>query len=224
MRSMKMTGACLAVLLMVSAGAVSSARGEAGDIELEAWPEFDIWIDLNEDASTRLYILNSWAEDVDKVYEEMALGISLDQRLKTWLSVRGGIRYIWKQADPVQGNETRAVFDAKLYAPKWEQFLLTNRNRIDVRWISDDLSGRYRNRTQLERPISIFGYCPTGFASYELYYDTQYDDWVRQRIIGGASFPLREWLTVDLFYGYHVVSKPKRENAGAWGLAIGFWF
>ena len=223
MRSMRTTRACLAVMMMMVAGA-HSARGEAGDIELEAWPEFDIWIDLNEDASTRLYILNSWAEDADKVYEEMALGVSLDQRLKTWMSVRGGIRYIWKQADPPQGNETRAVFDAKFYAPTWKEFLLTNRNRIDLRWIDGELTERYRNRTQLERPISIFGYRPTGFTSYEVYYDTKYDDWVRQRIIVGGSFPVQEWLTVDLFYGYHVVSKPKPENAGAWGLAIGFWF
>ena len=64
----------------------------------------------------------------------------------------------------------------------------------------------------------------TWFASYELYYDTKYEEWVRQRLIGGFSYPFTDWLTTDLFYGYHVVTVPEKENAGAWGLAIGFWF
>jgi len=198
----------------------------AADVEAGAWPEFDIWIGLDEKQKNRIYILKSFSEEPNFSYEEEATGISLDHRINPSWSVRAGIRYISKQVDPPDANETRAVFDAKWFKPLGNNWLLTDRNRIDVRWIegTDDPSYRYRNRLQLEKPFKAGNRTLTGFGSYELYYDTRFDDWQRQRLILGVSVPLHKKLSVDVFYGYHTESQPKDEHADAVGIAIGIYF
>ena len=104
--------------------------------------------------------------------------------------------------------------------------MLTDRNRIDTRWIegTDDASYRYRNRIQLEKPITLVGTTLTGFGSYELYYDTRFDAWQRQRAILGVSIPMGSKASIDLFYGYHRETRPKIEQADAFGIAFGIYF
>jgi hypothetical protein len=78
---------------------------------------------------------------------------------------------------------------------------------------------------QLEKSFPLFSRTWTGFGSYELYYDSRFDKWgQRHRLIGGVSIPIVSWSSVDIFYGYHVENEPKDEDAGALGIAFGFYF
>ena len=200
---------------------------KAADLEADAWPEFDIWIKLDPAGKDRIYILNSYAHESSFLYEETALGVSWDRRFhKNW-SFRMGARYIWKQVDPPDKNETRVVLDLKWFKELGAGFLLTDRNRLDLRFFDSDTSGsfRYRNRVQVERGIPIFSWKWTGFGSYEIYYDSRYNTLgQRHRFIGGVSIPVTKWFSVDLFPAYHIETKPKRESGGAFGIAFGFYF
>ena len=197
------------------------------DLEANAFPEFDIWIGLDKEQRNRIFILNSYANEPKFVYDEAAIGISWDQRFhKNW-SWRAGIRYIDKQVDPPDKNETRGVLDLKWFKPLGADWLFTDRNRIDLRWLEGDdgMSYRYRNRMQIEKPFPVFSWMITGFASYEMYHDSRYDILIqRHRFIGGVSVPIVKWLSVDVFYGYHIETAPKKETGGAIGLAIGIYF
>ena len=76
----------------------------------------------------------------------------------------------------------------------------------------------------MEKTIKVFSRTLTGFSSYEIYYDSRYDKWrQRNRFIGGVSTPIVDWLSVDVFYGYHIERKPKRETGGAIGVAFGIY-
>jgi len=214
-------------IFMVLAAVTAPHSARASDIEAGAWPEFDIWISLDEAGKDRIYILNSWTEEPNFSYEETALGISWDRRFhKNW-SWRAGIRYIWKQVDPPDANETRVVLDLKWMHGLGKGWRLSDRNRIDLRWFEGKPgnSWRYRNRIQLEKSFPVFSRTWTGFASYEIYYDSRFDTWgQRNRLIGGVSVPVVDWASVDVFYGYHVENEPKDEDAGALGIAFGFFF
>ncbi|MGB5705444.1 MAG: DUF2490 domain-containing protein [Arenicellales bacterium] len=147
----------VAALLILIGGLIFSAPLWVSDIEAGAWPEFDIWIGLDEERKNRIYILKSFTDELEFSYEEEVTGISLDHRINEQWSVRGGARYISKIVDPPDANETRPVFDAKWFRPLKNDWLLTDRNRIDVRWIegTGDPSYRYRNRIQLEKPFPV---------------------------------------------------------------------
>jgi hypothetical protein len=213
----------LAILLMPLAGV-----SKAADLEADAWPEFDIWIKLDEESRNRIYILNSYTEEPSYQYEEVAIGISWDQRFHENWSWRAGIRYIDKQVTPPDSSEVRVVLDLKWFWPLGQDWLLTDRNRLDLRSFDGDTnteSYRYRNRVQLERPFSFFSKTITGFGSYELYYDSRFSEWgQRQRVIAGVSVPVVDWFSVDVFGAYHVETKPEREDGEALGVAFGLYF
>lgn len=218
---------CLHTLWVMMALMTMQTSVRATDIEGDAWPEFDIWIKMDEAGKNRIFILNSYTEEPNYMYEEAALGISWDQRFHPNWSWRAGIRYIWKQVDPPDKNETRGVFDLKWFHDLGNRWLLTDRNRIDLRRFDGDSnpSFRYRNRVQIEKGFVLFSKDLTGFVSYELYYDSRYNKWgQRHRFIGGVSVPLAEWASVDVFYGHHFETEPKYETGSALGVAFGLYF
>jgi hypothetical protein len=182
----------------------------------------------------RLFILSTFAEEPSFEYNETVLGISWDQRFHENWSWRAGIRYIDKQVFPPDKAETRGVFDLKWFQPvnflPWsDDWLFTSRNRVDVRRFqgSSKLEYRLRNRLQLEVPITLplIDKVITGFGSYENYYDSRYGGiGQRHRFIGGISIPFSKRFSTDVFYGYHIETKPKRETGEAFGVAFGFYF
>ena len=137
---------------------------------------------MDEIGKDRIYILNSYAEEPSYQYQETVLGVSWDHRVNESWSWRIGGRYIWKAVDPPDKNETHGVFDLKWYKELGDDWLLTDRNRLDLRRFEgeDTSSFRYRNRVQIERPFEVFSKTFTGFTSYEIYYDSRY-------MISGAS-------------------------------------
>jgi hypothetical protein len=211
-----------ALLFIVAAAPQAAAQ----DLEVEAWPEFDIWIPLDKQKKDRIYILAAFGSEPDYRYEESALGVSWDRRFHPNWSWRIGARYIWKVVDPPDANETRVVLDLKWTQPLGKGWQLSDRNRIDLRRFDtkDSASFRYRNRIQMEKTIPIFSRNWVTFGSYEMYYDSRYDKWgQRNRFIGGVSVPIVDWFSVDVFYGYHVETKPKSETGGAVGVALGIF-
>jgi len=219
---------CFAFLPVVLLALLTAVPGYAStDIEANAFPEFYIWIALDKERKNRIYILNSYANEPKFVYDETAIGISWDQRFHPNWSWRAGIRYIDKQVDPPNKNETRAVLDLKWFKPLGNDWLFTDRNRIDLRWFEGDdgMSFRYRNRMQIEKPFPVFSWMITGFGSYEPYYDSRYDKLIRRhRFVGGVSIPIVKWLALGVFYDYYIETAPKKETGGAIGIAIGIYF
>lgn len=49
---------------------------QVADIEGDAWPEFDIWISMDEERKNRIFILQSFTEEENFAYNEGATGIS----------------------------------------------------------------------------------------------------------------------------------------------------
>ena len=56
------------------------SAGRAQDVEAEAWPEIDVWINVDDAGKDRIFILNSFAAEPNVQYEETALGVSWDRR------------------------------------------------------------------------------------------------------------------------------------------------
>ena len=61
---------CFAVFFILSPSI------QAADIEGDAWPEFDIWVGMDEEHKNRIYILKSFTEEPSFEYQEEATGIS----------------------------------------------------------------------------------------------------------------------------------------------------
>ena len=212
---------CILASLLIPALPASGA-----ELEADAWPEIDIWIKMDEIKRDRIYVLLSFTEEPNYSYQETAFGVSWDHRFDEHWSWRAGARYIDKQVEPADAGETRVVLDLKWFQQLGREWLLTMRNRLDLRHFDDSPSSsfRYRNRLMLEKPFQLLSQRLTGFGSYEFYYDSRWNSWAqRQRIIAGISIPVTQWGSVDIFGAYHDEQKPIHEDGEAIGIAFGIY-
>jgi hypothetical protein len=208
------------LFLLVAVVACSAVTVSAqGDVD--AWPEFDIWITLTE--KDRLFLMTSFATDEGKSYNEGAVGIGWDRRLTKKWSVRGSYRYVYTQTDPSDTEESRLIFDAKYYIPLGKKWMLTNRNRVDLRFVGSDFSWRFRDRIQIERPTPIWNHDLILWSSLEGWYDSNYNVVVnRTRVMAGFTFFFTKWLSTDIFYAFQDERNPESQK-NALGIFVGLW-
>jgi hypothetical protein len=116
------------------------------------------------------------------------------------------------------------------------EVLLSDRNREDFRFVDGDFSFRYRNRVTLEREFHLFrGRTITPYASGEIFYDTRFQIWNRNRLAVGIQQslrrgPLRRLLlpkrqvVLDLYYMRQNDSRSDTPHVNAIGTALAFYF
>lgn len=122
------------------------------------------------------------------------------------------------------------------FGPKSGGLLLSDRNREDFRFVNGDFSFRYRNRVTIEREFHVFKQRNmTPYASGEVFYDTRYDVWNRNRWTVGVQIslrpgPLRKMLLpqrqviFDLYYTRQNDSRSETQHVNDIGAALALYF
>jgi hypothetical protein len=152
----------------------------------QTWPEVDTYTNLN--SNFRLYFIAAQTKENGKgtdaeigpnldfffkplFRENKGVIFQLDRSKARPLLLRVGYRYLPSTGGP---TENRYVLEATgRYALK-SGFLLSLRNRADLRFINGEFSWRYRNRPTVERTVSILSYHFTPYARVEAYFDSNY--------------------------------------------------
>ena len=86
-------------------------------------------------------------------------------------------------------DEKRALGELTIRFPIGQAWLLSDRNRGELRRIGDSESGRYRNRLRLERSFAVKRFRFRPYTSAEAYYDGKVNDWNQTDGVVGAEFP-----------------------------------
>jgi hypothetical protein len=156
--------ACTAVLI---ASSVLPAIAQT----IPVWPEIDTYLKLND--TTRLYFLATAVQE-SRESTEGEFGVNIDVQLKPLkrktpllefrldesknrlLMTRIGYRYLPSYTGG--SAEQRGVLEGTARVPLIDflgHLLLSDRNRVDLRFIDGEFSWRYRNRLSAEREFSI---------------------------------------------------------------------
>ncbi len=77
---------------------------------------------------------------------------------------------------------------------------MTDRNRVEFRWVTDKYSTRYRNRLMFERNARIRSLLLAPYAAVEVYYDGGKGSWNEQQYTGGIQWPYKESWMLDTYY------------------------
>jgi Protein of unknown function (DUF2490) len=229
--------------LVVSLVAVASARGQEDETREEVWPEIDAYVRLS--SSMKLFGLAAFSSARNESASEGQYGIHWDiswKRLRHQLifnrltdrandekmrplTFRVGYRYsssIQHDGDP--SRENRGVLEAHVRWPTRGGLLLSDRNRLDLRWVNGVYSWRYRNRVLLERETAIGGYHITPYTSGEIFYDSRYDEWNRTRFCLGIQAPLHPRAMLDTYYARQHDTRSEPAYVNALGLALNVFF
>jgi hypothetical protein len=225
-------GALLAALLIVSHGIDPRAQTS------EVWPEVSTFVKMTD--HTRFYFLATTVkEGRDSTSAEIGpnfdfylqpirnrkhfAGFRLDESKNRLLLLRVGYRYLptFGGDDP---DEHRGVFEGTARHPLVGGVLVSNRNRIDFRFIGGDHSLRYRNRLSLERELSLGALRVNPYARFEGFYDTRVSKWSRTESTAGAAFPAGRWELEGYFAYQHDTGGSSNRTVHAVGAVVNIYF
>lgn len=225
-------------LLLTSAQAI---RAQEPATSNQIWPEIDVYIHIKP--KVRLFLLGTVSKTTEdgelrnaKGFEAQ-IGVHVDYIPNQHVILRTGYRYgtsVGSTDDPFK--EHRLVTEQTLRQLLPGDLLLSDRNREDFRFVNGDFSFRYRNRVTLEREFHLIKKRTiTPYVSGEIFYDTRYNTWNRNRFAVGVQAalragPLRKMLTpkrqviLDLYYMRQNDSRSEIQHVNALGAVLTFYF
>ncbi len=209
--------------LCVALLAIDAAQVQADDTRNEFWPEAQFHLGFTP--QTKLILLaNITRTRKTHTSLEGQLGITLDHRFNDIFSMRAGYRYGTSLVADDPSTEHRILLEQTFrFRLPWK-FLLSFRTREDLRFIDGDFSTRIRERAKLERDVEFEGYTFTPYGSAEIYYDTRFNRFARNRFILGAVFPVTKHFSVDAYIARQNDSRPQIKHVNALGLTLTFTF
>ncbi len=150
--------------------------------------------------------------------------------------LRTGYRYGFSLGGSDPFKEHRILFEQTLRQPLPLEVLFSDRNREDLRWVNGEFSARYRNRVTLEREFKVLNRAVTPYGSAEVYYDSRFKTWNRNRLAVGAQIALKrgaplislihpkKQLVLDVYLMRQNDSRSQPSRVRALGMAFSIYF
>jgi hypothetical protein len=223
----------LAALVVVSSGTWAHAQTTT-----QVWPEISAFTRLND--RMRFYFLATTVKESQQSTEgefgpnfdfylrpfrdrKRLAGFRLDESKNRFLLLRVGYRYLNSfSGDP---DEHRVVLEATARYPLIGGVLVSNRGRVDARFIDSEYSWRFRSRLSLEKEFSIGPIRMNPYARGEVFYDSRFDAWSRTEWIGGAAFPLNQRVELEGYFDYqHDTGGDPNRKVRAIGTVLNLYF
>jgi|RhiMetdeSRZDD1v2_1073273.scaffolds.fasta_scaffold215512_2 uncharacterized protein DUF2490 len=129
------------------------------------------------------------------------IGAGFSFKLGKYLTVVPWYLHITTQPfEHVSAYENRLNLAATVRFPV-RRFTLSDRNLFERRLRHPGVdSTRYRNRLQVDHPLKLGKTKLTGFVSDEVFYDSIFNAWVRNRFAIGISKVWNKQVTTDVYY------------------------
>ena len=169
------------------------AQQPESDTRKELWPEVDVYVPLNEKFRLSFRFSVTKAQET-RENTEGQFGAHIDYTLNKRLVLRAGYRYGFSltETDPFHEHRPLAEQTYREHLPL--KLLLTDRNREEFRFVNGDFSFRYRNRLRLEREFLLPRRSLTPYGSVEVFHDSRFEMWNRNRLTAGVQIQLKRAL------------------------------
>jgi hypothetical protein len=116
------------------------------------------------------------------------------------LVLGGGYEYLHDSQNGKIKNENRIVLAGTgHFTPLGGGLLLTERNRIEFRWVEGTYNFRYRNKVAVDHHFKTGDFSFIPYAAGELFYDRNHHSWNENHYAFGSQFPYKKLLMVDAY-------------------------
>jgi hypothetical protein len=184
-------------------GQVSNTRDGSDPTQLNIGPDLDVYV-----------------KPLVKLKEITAF--DLDDAKSRPLAFSVGYRFLPTPGAPATN---RMVLTATSRLPAKTGLLLTDRNRADLDWTNGEFKWRYRNKVEIEKPLTIRSFHPAPYASVEVYYEEQYQKWSTTEIDVGCLFPMKKRFEFEAYYEHeNNTGKHPNEQVNGLGLTLYMYF
>jgi hypothetical protein len=190
-RSRRLPLLALIVVPQLLAGA-EALGGEAH----EFWPELQVHYWFDERRSRAIFVLSNGRDRDSGTGYQAEAGLTFEHRLTDRIWGRIGYRHA-NATDGGPFTENRLLTEQIFRVPLAWGVSADLRLRQDFRWLDSGFFVRLRERLQVQRDFTIGTYRFTPYASAEVYFDTQYNQMSRYRLIVGVTLPIYEHFSIE---------------------------
>jgi len=222
---------CASVLALFAFSVCAQSQPQSSDAPKQFFPAVEAYVPLKE--KVRLYFLITTTRSVEtRSNQEGQLGAHVDYTVNKHLVLRAGYRYGFSLTEEDPFTEHRPLTEQTIRQELPIGILLTDRNREEFRFVNGDFSFRYRNRLMFEREFRVRERSISPYASVEVFHDSRFDVWNRNRLIVGTviqlkkAFPLvrfvipRKQLLLDVYYSKQNDSRSEPHHIHAVGTTL----
>jgi hypothetical protein len=187
-------------------------RVEAQDPARDFLPEIDVHVGLNEHARFLFQFkddreggepLQATIGPTLQLFRKPLLNIKnlvvleLDTTKSRILMVETGYRVITAPGAPAKN---RLIEAATFRIPLLHDFVVANRDRIDLDWQNGAFTWRFRNKLALAHVFRIRSYPIVPYAAWEPFYLSKYGKFSSTDLYGGMAFPAGKHIAFDVYY------------------------
>lgn len=203
----------LLAALLFHAGLPRAALAQTSETSGAFWPGADLHLQLA--SNLRALVFGETRTDQDVPYRQVDFGAGLglqwwrfdephaaniDPDKENYLVTAAGYEHLQTIQSGKDTIENRLAVEATPRYRLGKSLLLTDRNRVEFRWVNGEYSTRYRNLVEAEYDAEICGFRFTPYASAEFFYDITTAVWKQEWYTAGFQVPYRHWLMVDVYY------------------------
>jgi len=212
----------------------SEARGQNTETVNEFDPGISVAIDLNPRVRLDIFTGRDKSEEIGAGKEKIGAGVSfrtkpvfkhfldsLDTDKQHRLVIRTSYEY-WRASDSGEKtvDEHIIALDATFRWAFRHGVLLSNRHRVDFRWVNADFHIRFRERFMIERRFKLIKREITPFFDAEAFWDQRYKKFNLFRFMTGVQIRLIRSASLDLTYErLHCVTCPD-VNTNSFGVRL----
>jgi hypothetical protein len=205
----------------------------------EFWPELGVYV--QQGSTTRLVFVDSFNQDQNTRNATGAFTYYLDFALKPvlrpelrwrddalrsrYLTFRAGYQYRTSFVNADSTSENRGIVEFTSRFPLPGELVLADRNRGEFRFIKGQpFSTRYRNRLRLDRDCKLGSFAFTPYVYDEIFYDTRYDAWIRNRYAIGVQVPSGAHVVIEPYILRQKDSRSTPPHVDAFGITLNLYF
>ena len=205
--------------------------------ETQVWPEVDAHLELP--AHLRMLAFSGVEQGIGYPYQQWYAAAALGYQFKPILRQHienidpdkehyflfgGGYEFLRTIQSGKVKDEDRITIDVTPGFRLPGEFLVRDRNWIELRWINGTYSTTYRNMLTVERDFLIRSFRFSPYGSAEVFYDGAKHSWNEEWYTAGIEWPYKRLLMLDTYY--------RRENCPTcnpsyWnvaGVTLNFYF
>ncbi len=215
----------------------TNAVGQTSDYGWAFWPELNSYARLR--SGLRLQFAGQSRKGEDYSYRQRIGRVEAGYQLKPilraherninedkehYLVVAGSYEYLDTSQPGKSSHENRGIVDVTSRYRPTAGLLLSDRSRVEFRWVNGNYSTRYRNRLTAEHDIRTHSVRFAPYASIEAFYDGRHHSWNEFQYAFGVQVPYKRLLLLDTYYLRQDCSTCDPNPLNVWGLTLNIYF
>jgi hypothetical protein len=218
------------------AALASHAAGQAPETAGEFWPAADFHAQLQ--SNLRVLTFGGLKAGEDFPYQQWFVGTGLGYQWKRFskphlgnidpdkehfLVAGVGYEYLETVQSGSPARENRIAVQATPRLRPLLDLLVSDRNRVEFRWVNGEYSTRYRNRLTVEYDFVIHELRVAPYASVELFYDGA-KHWYEEQYAAGLQLPYKRSFKLDMYYLRQNCATCTPAHLNVVGMTLEFYF